>query len=115
MLLFKADLVEEVPLRTSHSMFKQGHREDNPVLLTLLMSSAVQADLPTKTLDLPHCHASADSPTSSWLENKRTEPGSNGRQKVLNGDTRRTEDPQGTCLETRGPLTQEAYRFHVVL
>lgn len=94
---------------------KQGHREDNPVMLDLLMSPAVQADLPTGTLDLPHCQASADSPASSWLQNKRTEPGSNGHQKTLNGDARRTEDPQGTCLETRGSLTQEVYRSHVVL
>lgn len=77
MLPFKAELVEAA-LRRSHSMFKQGHREDNTVLLALLMSSAEQADLPTGTLALLHCHASAARLTSRWLENKRTEPGSNG-------------------------------------
>lgn len=114
-LLFKVELVEEAPLRTNHSMSEQGHREDKSVLLVLLMSSVMQADLPTGTLDLPHCHASADSPASSWLEIKTTEPGSNGHHKALSGDARRTEDPQGTCLETRGSLTQEASRSHVVL
>jgi len=51
-------------------MFKQEQGEDKPVLLTLLMRSEVQADLPTRTLYLLHCHTSADSPASSSLENK---------------------------------------------